>query len=72
MIVSIWVFFMLGEPTVTEPGTPYVQVVVPAWEHDHQAAQVEQDCAKKFQAKYPGHPVCDSGWCCQPVKVMGQ
>jgi len=71
MIVSIWVFFMLGEPTLTEPGTPYVQIVSSPYMHDVRPDVVERDCAQEYAAKYGSHPVCDCGWRRQEVTVMG-
>lgn len=71
MIVSIWVFFMLGDPTPSEPGTAYVQVTASPWEHDYAPETTEQACAAEFAVKYPGHPVCECGWSRQEVKVMG-
>ena len=71
MIVSLWVFFMLGDPTPAEPGTPYVQITASPREHDQIPEWVEQACAVQFAAKYSGHLVCECGWRQQEVKVMG-
>lgn len=71
MIVSIWVFLILGEPVDGHPGTPYVQAVAPAYVHDHYPERVEAACAKEFHRLYPDACVCDSGWHIQEVKVMG-
>ena len=71
MIVSIWVFFMLGEPDVRTHATPYVQVTASPWEHDYAPEDTEQTCAAEFHAKYPSACVCDSGWHRQEVRVMG-
>jgi len=72
MIVSIWVFFMLGEPSLDHPGTSYVQTTASPWEHEREPEVVEHRCADAFHAKYPGVTVCDSGWCKQSVQVMGE
>lgn len=71
MIVSIWVFFMLGDPTPAEPGIAYVQQTAPAWQHDNDPELVEEWCKAEYAQKYPGHPVCECGWRRQEVKVMG-
>lgn len=71
MILSIWVFFMLGDPTPTEPGIAYVQIAASPYMHDVRPDVVERDCAAEYAAKYPGHPVCECGWRRQEVKVMG-
>lgn len=71
MIVSIWVFFLMGDSLTQEHGTPYVQHTAPepvhatAWRR----ADFESECYQEFHAKYPGHVVCDSGWCKQQVEV---
>lgn len=70
MIVFVWVFFMLGEPAGTEPGTPYVQIEASPYMHDVRPDVVEADCGAQFHELYPGHPVCETGWCRQAVKVM--
>ena len=73
MIVSIWVFFLMGDPLAHEHGIPYVQHTAPepvhatAWRRE----DFEQECRAEFEGKYPGHVVCDSGWCKQKVEVMG-
>lgn len=71
MIVSIWVFFLLGYETPDHPGAAYVQHVAPAWAHDNYPQLVEDSCAAEFHERYPGYVVCDSGWCKQQVRVMG-
>lgn len=71
MIVSIWVFCMLGEQ-VAQQGTPYVQIVASPYMHDVRPDVVEHDCAAEFAAKYPGCTVCESGWHRQDVQVMGE
>lgn len=72
MIVAVWVFFMLGEPTVEHPGTPYVQATASPFEHDYHPEEVEAACERQFHLLYPEACVCDSGWHRQDVKVMGQ
>lgn len=71
MIISIWVFFMLGEPVEQDHGTAYVQIEASRYMHDVRPDVVEHDCAELFHNKYPGIAVCDSGWCKQSVRVMG-
>lgn len=71
MILSIWVFFMVGDPTPAEPGIAYVQQTAPAWQHANDPELVEEWCAKEFATRYPGHVVCECGWRQQSVKVMG-
>lgn len=73
MILSIWVFFIVGDPFASEHGTPYIQMTAPASVHASQdaSALVEETCRSKFERRYPGHVVCDSGWCQQSVQVMG-
>lgn len=71
MILSIWVYFMVGDPTPAEPGIAYVQATASPFEHDRDPALVEEGCAQEFAAKYPGHTVCECGWRRQEVKVMG-
>lgn len=72
MIVWIWVFFMVGDPTPEEPGTAYTQVTASPWDHQMHPESVELECQQEFHAKYPGHCVCDSGWVQQQVRVLGQ
>jgi hypothetical protein len=73
MIVSIWVFFMLGEPSETAHGTPYVQASTPAFVHDtkHAREALEETMAERFHHDFPGVAVVESGWRRQEVKVMG-
>lgn len=72
MIVSIWVFFLLGEPLAGEHGTPYVQQTASPFEHDYAPEQVEADVLQAFHNTYPGHVAVDGGWARQSVQVMGQ
>jgi hypothetical protein len=72
MIVSIWVFFMLGDPTPAEPGIAYVQATASPWQHDHRPEAVETMCQQEFAACFPGHCVTECGWKRQEVKVMGE
>jgi hypothetical protein len=73
MIVSIWVFFMLGDPLTGEHGTPYVQRTASETVHSRPALRdgVEDAARMLYEHDYPGHPVCDSGWCRQEIRVMG-
>lgn len=71
MIISVWVFFMLGEPTPSEPGTAYVQYEAKPWMHDKQPEVIEAACRKEYAEKYRTHPVYESGWKRQEIKVMG-
>lgn len=71
MILSIWVFFILGDPTPDEPGTAYVQHTASPFEHDYAPELVESDTWGEYYAKYPGHRVNESGWRKQEVTVMG-
>lgn len=70
MIVSIWVFFMVGDAlSADEHRTAYVQQTAPTWQHDRYPYEVEDACAAEFHRLYPDCVVCDSGWCRQEVKV---
>jgi hypothetical protein len=71
MIVSIWVFLILG--VQEDQGTVYVQQTASAYAHDHQDLResVEERCRLEFDRKYPGHTIEDSGWHRQEVRVMG-
>lgn len=71
MIVSIWVFCLLGEPLAGEHGTPYVQHTASPFEHDYAPEQVEAETLDEFHLKYPGHFAIDGGWTRQQVTVMG-
>lgn len=73
MIVSIWVFFMLGDPFASEHGTPYVQRTASRIVHDLEPARelVEESAHQEFERRYPGHVVTDSGWKPTYIKVMG-
>jgi len=74
MIVSIWVFLILGEPVEQYHGTPYVQMTCPAFVHDtdHARQELEESMRKRFNEAYPGCTVADSGWYRQSVEVMGR
>lgn len=72
MIVSIWVFLIMGEPVADHPGTPYVQATASPFEHDSAPEQVEAECERQFHELYPEACICDSGWHRQQVTVMGQ
>lgn len=74
MIVTIWVFFMLGDPTPSEPGLAYVQQTASAYAHDHEDLRVgvEATCKKQFHRKYPSHQITECGWKRQEVRVMGE
>lgn len=71
MILSIWVYFLLGDPMASEHGTPYVQVEAPAIVHDSQPMRekLEDRCRRRFEADFPGHVVRDWGWRKQEVTV---
>lgn len=70
MIVSIWVFMILG--VQEDQGTVYVQREVSSYLHDRTPETVEREVEKEFHKRYPGHTVEDSGWHRQSVKVMGE
>jgi hypothetical protein len=75
MIVSIWVFALLGEPVAAEHGTPYVQVTASALDHDRGTIreQIEARAWEKFHHDFPGVTVMvDEGWRRQDVRVMGE
>lgn len=72
MILSIWVYFMVGDPTPAEPGIAYVQATASVLEHDRAPERVETRCAQEFAVKYPGHEVCECGWRQQTVQVARQ
>lgn len=69
--VFIWVYFLIGDPMNGEQGTPYVQVTASQLDHDtaHTRDAIEHQVHEDFEHNYPGHPVCDGGWCKQEVKV---
>lgn len=71
MIVSIWVFLILG--VQEDQGTAYVQATASEYAHSHPelCRRVERDAQKEFERMFPGHTVADSGWQRQEVKVMG-
>lgn len=71
MIVSIWVFLILGYDTPDHPGAPYVQATASPFEHDYQPEQVEEACERQFHLLYPTACICESGWHRQEVRVMG-
>lgn len=73
MIVSIWVFLILGEPVAGYPGTPYVQATASDHTHDYAPARelVEADCEHRFHEMFPDACICESGWQRQKVRVMG-
>lgn len=73
MIISIWVFLILGEPVEQYHGTPYVQMTCPAFVHDtdHVRTALEQSARERFEHMYPGQVVADSGWHKQEIRVMG-
>lgn len=70
MIISVWVFFMLGDSLVPGEAPAYEQQVVSRYTHDYGPGRVEEECARDFHEKHPHHVVCDSGWCQQSVRVM--
>jgi hypothetical protein len=74
VILSIWVYFMVGDPTPAEPGIAYVQATCPAFVHDtdHAREALEQAMQERFEHDYPGHLVAECGWRRQEVKVMGE
>lgn len=73
MIINIWVFFMLGDALEqTEHRTAYVQVTAPQHMHDTRPEAIETECEEEFHRLYPGYVVCESGWCRQQVRVMGE
>ena len=73
MIVSIWVFFMLGDSLEqAEHRTAYVQVTASQTQHIYAPEQFENACAEEFHQLYPDYVVCESGWHRQQVQVMGE
>lgn len=73
MIVSIWVFFMVGDALAQEEHrTAYVQETCSQIQHSRYPELIERECEEEFHRLYPGYVVCDSGWCRQEVKVMGE
>lgn len=70
MIVSIWVFMVLG--VQEDRGTVYVQREVSSYTHDRTPEVVEREVEKDFHKRYPLSTVEDSGWHRQEVKVMGE
>lgn len=73
MIVSIWVFLIMGEPMADHPGTPYVQATASSHTHDYAPAreELEEACENRFHLLYPEACICESGWHRQEVRVMG-
>lgn len=71
MILSIWVFFILGDPAPA--GTAYVQATAPAFVHDteHARQALEEAMEERFHDCYPDVAICERGWCRQDVRVMG-
>jgi hypothetical protein len=71
MIVSIWVYFLLGDTLAGEQGTPYVQHTASEIVHSRpeQRDRVEAQTRAEFNRNYPGHSVCEGGWCKQKVEV---
>lgn len=71
MMLSIWVFFLLGDPLPGEKGIAYTQVTASATDHDRGQIreQIEARALERFHHDYPGHAICDGGWCRQEVKV---
>lgn len=69
MILSIWVFFVLGDSLVPGESPAYEQVEVSRIAHSHAAESIEASCRREFGLKHPHHVICDSGWCQQKVKV---
>ena len=69
--VFIWVYFLIGDPLAHEHGTPYIQVEASQMAHDNPSLRdrVERQAHRDYDYNYPGHPVCDGGWCRQEVKV---
>lgn len=72
MIVSIWVFFMVGDSLIAGEPPAYEQQVVSGIAHDRAPECIEAACVRDFHVKHPHHVICDSGWCRQEVKVMGE
>ena len=75
MIISIWVFTLLGEPIEPQHGTPYAQVTASALDHDRGQIreQIEARAWEKFHRDFPGVTVMvEEGWRRQPVEVMGR
>lgn len=73
MIISVWVFFMLGDSVLAEEHrTAYVQHIVPPQVHstDWRREEFENLTRSQFEERYPGHVVTDSGWTLQTVEVM--
>lgn len=71
MIVSIWVFFMLGDANnADEHRTAYVQRTCGSFAHRRTPTAIEELCANDFHERYPGYTVTDSGWKRQSVEVM--
>jgi len=71
MMVSIWVYFLLGDPLAGEHGTPYVQHTASEIVHSRPELRerLEARTHEEFDHNYPGHYVCDGGWCKQQVEV---
>ena len=61
MIISIWVFTLLGEPIEPQHGTPYAQVTASALDHDRGQIreQIEARAWEKFHRDFPGVTVHD-------------
>jgi hypothetical protein len=75
MIVSIWVFCLIGEPVEQQHGTPYVQITASGLDHDRGSIrqQIEARAWEKFHEDFPGVTVMiEEGWRRQPVEVMGR
>lgn len=69
MIISIWVFFLLGDSLADNEGPAYTQVTASRIVHDHTPEKVEEQCLSQFHERYPHHVICDGGWVQQKVHV---
>lgn len=69
MMLSLWVFFLVGDSLVEGEAPAYEQQISSAHAHRVSPRTIEAACRRKFAERHPHHIICDSGWCRQEVKV---
>lgn len=69
MIIGIWVYFLLGDSTVSSEPPAYTQVATSSIVHNYAPQEVEEALELEFHRTYPHHVICESGWVKQKVQV---
>lgn len=72
MMLTIWVFALMGQPLAGDHGTPYVQVTASDTAHStpRMREAIEKECRTKFVHDFPGRAIsCECGWAQQKVEV---